>query len=165
MRLFAICPRITKESNRIVVTTARRVQILLLGLLYRRVEIDPTCESISLWSRYAWLFGRQRTIRFAEVTAVTYGYEDLVSDAGYFSYAHDSFDWFTVGLRLRDDTEVHLFNFVGDGTFVNHGPLPDWLYWDDFTFNITGSQEKESRVFVDLLAKLCDVQVVPPRRY
>ena len=165
MRLFAICPRIRKNSGSIIASTAWRVQVVLLGMLYRRVEIEPASKSILMVSRYLWLIRRRRTIRFADVHAVTYGYEDLSGEAAYFSYGHDSFDWFTVGLRLHDDTELHLFNFLGDGTYTNHGPLPDWVYWDEFTFNITGSQEKESRVFVDLLAKMLDVKVVPPRRY
>ena len=82
-----------------------------------------------------------------------------------FSFAHDSFDWFTVGLRLKGDSEFRLFNFIGDGTFGNTGPFPDWLYWDEFAFDFSGSQDKESRVFVDLLSKMIGVKVVPPRLY
>ena len=92
---------------------------------------------------------------------------DLLSSHGDEGWAlaggNDSFDWFTVGLRLADDSELQLFNFIGDGTFSNNGPFPDWLYWDEFAFDLSGSQEKESRVFVDLLCKMIGVRVVPPR--
>jgi hypothetical protein len=60
-------------------------------------------------------------------------------------------------------TLLHLFNFIGDGTFSNNGPFPNWLYWDEFAFDLSGSQEKESRVFVDLLSKMVGVKIVPPR--
>ena len=55
-----------------------------------------------------------------------------------------------------------LFNFIGEGTFANNG-LSDWLYWEQFTFDIGGSQERESRVFVDVLSKMIGASVVPPR--
>jgi hypothetical protein len=68
-----------------------------------------------------------------------------------------------VGLRLQDDKFIHLFFFFGDGTFTNDGPLPDWLYWDDYLFDFTGTQEKESRGFVELLRKMIGVHVEPSR--
>jgi hypothetical protein len=108
-----------------------------------------------------WLICRNRIVRFAEIQGVTYGYEDM-SPASLLSYAHDSYDWFTVGLRLNDNSEMHLFNFIGEGTFANNGPFPDWLYWEQFTFDISGNQEKQSRLFVDVLSKMIGVSVVPP---
>ena len=81
------------------------------------------------------------------------------------SFGRDSFDWFTVGLRLKDDSELRLWNFIGDGTFSNNGPFPDWCYGDEFAFDFSGSQEKESRVYVNLLCKMIGVRVVPPRLY
>lgn len=162
MRLFALCPRIRKDSGRIVATTAWRVRLLLLGTIRREIVIDPIGETISINSRYLWLIRLQRTVPFSEIQAVTYGYEDM-SQGSLLSFAHDSYDWFTVGLRLNSDLEMRLFNFIGDGTFSNNGPFPDWFYWDNFVFDLSGSQENESRVFVDVLSKLIDVEVVPPR--
>ena len=48
---------------------------------------------------------------------------------------------------------------------ADNGPLPDWLYWNEYTFDLSGSQDKESRMFVDLLSKMIGVTVVPPRGY
>lgn len=164
MRLFAICPRIKKHSGRIIATTAWRVRLLFLGTIYRKVVIDAANKTISIFSCYLWLIRLRRAIPFSKVRAVTYGYEDMSPDS-LLSYAHDSYDWFTVGLRFNDDSEMHLFNFIGEGTFSNNGPFPDWMYWEEFVFDITGSQEKESRVFVDVLSKIIGVKVVPPRKY
>ena len=164
MRLLAFCPRIRKESGRVVATTAWRVRLLFLGMLYRRVVIDPTKKRVFVTSRYLWLMRLRRTFRFSDVQAVTYGYEDLSLGAS-ISYAHDSYDWFTVGLRLYDKSEFRLFNFIGDGTFDNIGPFPDWMYWEDFALDLSGSQEKESRVFADVLSRLIGVAIAPPTTY
>ncbi|MHB1037535.1 MAG: hypothetical protein ACYC35_26005 [Pirellulales bacterium] len=80
-----------------------------------------------------------------------------------FSFAHDGLDLFTVGLRLHDDREVPLFRFFGDGEFTNEGIYPDWCYWRDYLFDLSGAQQKESRLFVDLLSKMIGVSVEPPR--
>ena len=163
MRLFSICPRVRKRGGCIVAVTAWRIRLLFLGALYRKTIIDPRNRVISIRSRYLWLISRERQVPFSDIQAVTYGYEDMSTDL--LSYAHDTFDWFSVGLRLRDDSEVRLFNFIGDGTFQNDGPWPDWMYWDEFIFDSSGSQERESRAFVDVLSTIVGVQVVPPRNY
>lgn len=162
--MFAICPRIRKDSGCVIATTAWFVRFLSAGSIYRRVVVDPARASISVHSHYFWVIVRERMIPFAEVESVTYGYEDMALDS-YVSHAHNSHDWFTVGLRLRDNSEFRLFNFVGDGGFNNNGPFPDWCYWDDLAFDFVGGQEKRSRVFVDLLSTLLDVGVVPPRNF
>lgn len=164
MRLLALCPRICKRDECIFVSTAWRASVLSLGTVFRQVVINPRTRKLIITSRYLWLISRSREIPFSAIRAVTYGHEDM-SLGSVFSFAHDSFDWFTVGLRLNDDSELRLFNFIGDGTFVNTGPFPDWLYWDEFAFDFSGSQDKESRVFVDLLCKMIGVRVVPPRLY
>jgi hypothetical protein len=79
------------------------------------------------------------------------------------TWAHDSVDLHSVGVRLRDGDEVHLFYFYGDGTFRNDGPWPDWLYWDHYLFDLSGTQQRESRAFVELLSKLISVSVIPAR--
>lgn len=162
--MFSICPRIRKASGCVIATTAWFVRFLCVGLIYRRVVIDPADASILVRSRYAWFIQRERLITFAEIASVTYGYEDMAIDS-FVSHAHNRHDWFAVGLRLRDDSEFLLFNFIGDGGFTNNGPLPDWCYWGDFVFDIVGSQGKKSRAFVDLLSTLIGVDVVPPRGF
>lgn len=162
MRLLSICPRIRKESDKIIASTAWRIQILSLGAVYREVIVDPKKKRVTISSRYLWTQENKQVVRFREIMAVVYGYEDQ-SLGAMFARAHNSFDTFSVGLRLCDDTDVHLFSFSGEGTFANHGPLPDWWYWEQYALDVAGSQEKESRMFVDLLAHMIDVTVVPPR--
>jgi hypothetical protein len=54
---------------------------------------------------------------------------------------------------------VHLFHFYGEGTFVNNSPFPDWCYWEEYLLDMSGTQESESRTFVDLLQKMLNVPV------
>jgi hypothetical protein len=160
--LFSICPRLSKRNGKLVAATAWRVRILMLGWLYREVIVDPKREALTIYHRYFWAFTGRRRLPFDAIEAVTYGYQDWAAGASW-SWAHDSVDLYSVGLRLRDGDEVHLFYFYGDGTFRNDGPWPDWLYWDDYVFDTSGTQERESRAFVELLSKMMGVSVVPPR--
>jgi hypothetical protein len=161
-RLLSVCPRLSKSKGKLVATTAWRLRILTLGWLYRKVVVDPKRRELTLYRRYFWLFPRRRRVRFERIEAVTYGYQDWALCAS-LSWAHDSLDLFSVGLRLHGGDELRLFYFYGDGTFCNDGPLPDWLYWDEYLFDMSGTQEKESRAFVDLLGKMFGVGVVPTR--
>ena len=164
MRLLAICPRIRKEGGCVVATTARRTRFLSLGTIYRQVIIDPANKMITIRSIYLWIIRLRRIVRFSDVHAITYGYTDMSPDSG-LSFAHDSYDCFEVGLRFKDDSEIRLFSFIGEGTFSNKGPFPNWLYWSEYALDLAGSQEKESRAFVDLLSKMIGVTVVPSRGY
>jgi hypothetical protein len=56
---------------------------------------------------------------------------------------------------------VHLFSFFGDGTFTKDSPLPDWCYWDDFLFDVSGTQEQESRAFAEVLSKMVKAPIEP----
>jgi hypothetical protein len=159
-RILSVCPRVRKRKGKLVATTAWRLRVLTLGWLYRKVVVDPKRKELIISCRYFWLFHRRRRLRFGGVEAVTYGYQDWAAGASW-RWAHDSVDLFSVGLRLYGGQDLHLFYFYGDGTFTNDGPLPDWLYWDDYLFDISGTQEKESRAFVELLAKMIGVSVVP----
>jgi hypothetical protein len=161
-RLFSICPRVSKRGRRLVASTAWRLRLLTLGLLYREVLIDPKKQELLIRRRFFWAFSRRRRIRFQAVEAVTYGYQDWALGASW-TWAHDSVDLFSTGLRLHGGEEVHLFSFYGDGTFTNDGPWPDWLYWEDYLFDMSGTQERESRAFVELLSKMIGVPVIPAR--
>ena len=136
---------------------------MTLGGLYRTVIVDPRKQEVVVFRRYFWAFRRLRRIRFAAVEAITYGYKDLASSS-FLTSPHDSSDLFSVGLRLHNGEEVHLFDFYGDGTFTSDGLLPGWLHGDECLFDWTGTQVRESRAYVELLCKMLAVTVVPPYR-
>ncbi|MEM0925185.1 MAG: hypothetical protein AAGJ83_04035 [Planctomycetota bacterium] len=151
----------SKRGATIIATTARRVRLLSLGGIYRQVAIDPVEQIITIHRRYAWFFRKHCAIGFAEIEAVTYGYEDQAIQG---SFVHESYDCFTVGLRLRDDSEVVLHRFSGEGTLVNETIFPDWLM-QPFGFELVGTQERDSRSYVELVSRLVDVPTIPHRGF
>jgi hypothetical protein len=72
-------------------------------------------------------------------------------------------DNFSVGVRLKDDREIHFFSFLGAGEFHHDETFPDWCYWDEYVFDFAGTQEATSRLLVNLLCKIIGVTVMPPR--
>jgi len=161
-RLFSICPRVGKRKRKLVALTALRLRLLTLGGLYREVIVDPKEEVVRVRRRYLWVFKRAFRIPFGSVRAVTYGYSGTGGPHGWWWGAQDTKDAFRVGLRLSDFREVHLFWFYGDGPFTNYGPFPDWLYWQEYLFDLRGTQETESRTYAEALSRLIGAPVEPP---
>ncbi|MBT5017151.1 MAG: hypothetical protein HON04_00220 [Planctomicrobium sp.] len=163
MRILSACPIVRKQPPGIVVSTAWWWRILFFGLSLRKVTFHLKKEEIRIVSRYLWFFRFRKRYRFGKVKAITYGYSNWNSGSTW-STAHDSLDQFSVGLQLNNDDEVRLFNFVGEGTFVNNSNLlPDWLFWDEYAFDLSGTQEGESKAFAELLSKLLNIPIVRPR--
>jgi hypothetical protein len=160
--LFSLCPRLGKRKGKLVASTPLRLRVLSLGALYREVVIDPKQEVVRVRRRALWFFKRAIRIPFGSVRAVTYGYADSGAPAGWRWGAYKTKEAFRVGLRLSNFQEIHLFWFYGDGPFTNYGPLPDWLYWQEHLFDVSGTQETESRVYAEVLSRLIGAPVEPP---
>ena len=161
LKFLSLGPRISKCERRLILTTGRGLRVISLGMWHRRVVVDVEQKVITVHSRYLWFLNRTKRISFPSIVAVTYGYSDW-SPGGYLSWTYDSLDVFTVGLRLHGEEEIGLFDFVGDGTFVNDGPWPDWMCWPEYVFDLSGTQERDSKALVDLLCKILGVRVQPP---
>jgi len=157
---LSVCPRVRKVHGSLIAVTAWTMRILTFGLVNRKVKIDPKKQEVTISKRHLWVYPKRKRIPFDHIAAVTYVYEDAAPFASW-SWAHDSFDVFSTGLRLHGGKHVHLFHFFGDGTFRNDGPLPDWMYWEDFLFDTSGTQEQESKRFVNVLSKMIGVEVEP----
>jgi hypothetical protein len=158
-RLLSITPRITAGPNGLTATTSLVAQMLTLGARFRRVRIDTAERTVAVDDRSWWFRRQSRVILFDEVGAVSYGYEEW-SLSGNFS-ARDPIDRFLVGLKLKWGEEVRLFWFVGDGTFHNDGPFPDWFYWKEIAFDVSGTQEQESRMFARALGRILQAPLGP----
>ncbi|MBI3413853.1 MAG: hypothetical protein HY043_00825 [Verrucomicrobia bacterium] len=158
--LLSFCPRIEATQDTLSASTSWLVRFLSLGLFLRRVTVDRSAQSVTIERRLCWFFFKSRSIEFRHIAAVTYGYEDIALSAS-FTSTHDSTDLFIVGVLLVNREEVSLFKFLGDGTFTNDGPLPDWWYWEEYLTDWSGTQEKESRLFAQLLSKVIGVPLAP----
>jgi hypothetical protein len=157
---LSICPRIHKEGGQLIASTAWFLRILSLGLGLRKVIVDPHKKVVLITGRWFWFFTTRRKVPFRFIQSITYRYSDVNPEA-WWTWAHDSTDVFSAGLKLVDGERIHLFRFYGDGTFTNTGPLPDWVYWDNYLFDLSGEQEKRSRVYVELLAQMIGVSIEP----
>jgi hypothetical protein len=161
-RLFSIGPRFSKDRGVLRAVTGWRVWLLTLGLANREVIVNPDRQVILIRDRRFWFFPSKKTIKFSHIRAIAYGYSDQ-NDFGALNLARDTFDVFRVGLKLHGDYDnyQHLFRFMGEGSFVNDGPLPDWFYWEDYLFDLEGTQTAESKLFVELLMKMTKARLEP----
>jgi hypothetical protein len=157
-RFLSQCPRVKKSQGRLIATTNWRLLIFTLGLYWHQVVVDPGKQVVLLRRRYAWFFWRGIRIPFRSIKSIDYGYQELNPAAGW-AWSYDSADWYTVRLRLNSGKELHLFHFHGDGHFTNDGPLPDWFYWPEYATDMCGTQERESRLFVEVVSKMIGVPV------
>lgn len=162
--LLSLSPRLTRDGERILVRSNLLQRVLTLGVYSRTVWIEPAKSRLRVQTRSWWFRRKRQRISFESIQAVTYDYEDVAFER-MINWAHQAWDSFRVGLRFFDQSELHLFTFFGAGSFTNNGPLPDWCYLTETTFDVTGMQQTESRRLVDLLAKMTGVAVSPSRGY
>ena len=158
LSLLSMGPKISREEGRLVARTSLMGFLSSLTLLHRTVIVDPMKQAISIRRRLFWFFTSRKKIPFERVQSIVYTYDDWNSNTA-FGGSDDSKDCFAVKLKLWSDRLVHLFNFYGEGTFVNNSAFPDWFDWDEYRVDLSGTQESESRMFVDLLQKILNVPV------
>jgi hypothetical protein len=155
---LSVSPRIYKRHGKLVARTSVLACLLCLGLIFRRVTVEPKKAKVFLTRRHFWFFARTQHVPFRFIQAIIYRYGDM-SGTHDLASAGKTFDVFTVGLRLSDLTEVHLFRFLGSGAFVNESCWPDWLYWENYVTDLSGAQEEESRAYVELLRRMIGVEL------
>src|SRR5262245_58312393 len=121
MRLLSVGPRIHDSERKLVASEPLRVRLASLGSYRKTVVVDRDSQTISIERRVGWFFLTRWQIQFHEVQAVTYGYCDLnrPTAADFSNTSDDSYDQFRVGLRLRDGSDIKLFDFEGNGEFQN----------------------------------------------
>ncbi len=156
--LFRLAPRIETEGRSLVASTSFLGFLCSFTLLQRSVRVDVAREEVVLRSRWLWFLVRERRIRFADVASVSYQYSDwnpFTSWGG----TGNPVDCYTISLHLFGQRRqpVHLFRFVGAGVFSNRSGMPDWYYWKEIRHDLVGTQEGESRAYVDALQSLLDV--------
>jgi len=153
MGFLSIAPHLSQSDGKLIARTSPGLKFLTLGFSNRTVTVDPKRRTITIENRPFGLNLEPRVVGFDQIERVTYTYRDWNIMAG-ISRTYDSVDCFTVGLDIAGGKRAHLFRFVGEGAFVNDSHLPDWAYWDEHHFDLTGAQEQESKLFYDLLQKM-----------
>jgi hypothetical protein len=81
--IFSIGPRTRADQGRLVATTAWRYRLLTLGASLRQVIVDSEEKVVRVRRRVLWLFRRRKTIPFAAIKSITYGYDRLLLPQGH----------------------------------------------------------------------------------
>jgi hypothetical protein len=164
-RLLSLTPRIYGGGDWLIATSARRAKILCLFAFARTVTVDRGSAQITISRRSWWVARRLRRIPFARVAKILYSVDDLGLETTW-GQEGNTLDAFRVQLELVDGAIVNLFTFYGEGTLQEGWDtpwwLPDWAWNLQRRFDVYGSQEIDSRHFVDRLQKLLDVPVGRP---
>lgn len=156
-------PRVRVTTTSVVASTGYYAMLFSLASVLRNVRVDRRTQTIAIEDRFGWAFECNREIQFSEVRAVTYGYDDASLLHRTFSVG-GAFDVYSVGLRLYDDEQVHLFRFMGPGTWTHEGLLSDFEEVEPQSDAlVTGSQDGDSLVWAELVSKMVGVPIRPPK--
>ena len=155
---LAISPRVWREGPALHARTRTFYRLLTAFGYDRHLIVDPTSRRVTLTIRRYWAFGSRETLCFDDVTALEYRYASLPTAFGVTLRGlqwTDSVNWYVVSLALRTSREpIVLFRFAGEGA--------EWTGWSggllgDELLDVQGTQEIESREFVDRLRRLLNV--------
>lgn len=162
MSLVEICPSVSEDEDSLVAATSPLVQIATLGVFSRRITIRRHEQAVKITRRLFWFFSRTRQIPFSQITGVTYGYSDMSTSSMSESDGR-RWDWFSVGILLRDRDQVHGFFFIGDGGSHRSGLLEYMPRWIQKLCSTMDRQESQSRHFAESLSKRIGVPIVSGR--
>ena len=133
--------------------------MLTLFTNLRRAEIDPRRRKIRLRRRFLYVFTHSEEIDFGGVSYVDYSYGAIVPAWGwitlYLSEAAivDVLEEFTVAVVTRDGQRHPICVFRGETAACAALPAEDGLP------HLSGTQEPESRQFVDELSTVLGVPI------
>ncbi|MEQ8821251.1 MAG: hypothetical protein RLY93_13505 [Sumerlaeia bacterium] len=149
LSLFSVGPKVWKENHCLCARTSLPFAMMTGGLAWKSMVADPHSRTVTVRHQDLWLIPHKWVVPFHDINEIMYTYKDARPMAGW--GAGDAIDSYSVGLKLQNADVIHLFRWIGEGEFDNSSYLPDWFYWKDFYFDVTGTQQKESLVFFELL--------------
>ena len=160
--LLSIGPVVSRDGTKLKARTSTFFALLTLGANLKLFEADTATRRIHFHRRLFWVFARSWDVAFEEVVEVKYGYENLNPFA--FISADDATDDFFISLEMRDRSSIALFHWIGEGEFTNNTILPDWWFFGETLFDATGTQQKESMTFYEVLTAMLKPRLRPERR-
>ncbi len=146
---LSLGPKVWKEGHALHARSSVVSIVLTLGFWSKWLHVCPDQREVIFTHRIFWFIPWTRRFPFNEINDITYTYSNLFP---YFEYsAHDSLDKYTINLELTNWSRVVLFHWIGEGEFSNESYWPDWVYWKEFMFDMTGTQKKESLFFFEII--------------
>ncbi len=150
--LLSIAPDVSIDDlDRLIATSAMLVQLLTLFSYARAVTVDRQRRVISVETRFLWFARTTKTLRFDEVSHLSYEYSSLPTSFG-FTGVTDRVEDFRVGLVRHDGETTHLFTFAGEGQGATG--LVGVLLDGDSLIDWAGTQEQSSLSYVEMLMKV-----------
>ena len=151
--LLSIGPKVWSEGHVLCARTDLITIFTRLGIYWISFRADIPARTFHV-TRHYLAFSSTRSLPFDRVRRIIYNYHDTFGFLGWLGAARDSRDHYRIGLETWDDEEIMLFDWVGEGEFRNDSIWPDFVYWKEFAFDMTGTQKKESLLFYDALCAM-----------
>lgn len=156
---LSLQPRVRRQGKQLMVTPSWLLQILTLGAYGLTVHVDGEAGYVYIQLRRFWFFSQARVVSFKQIERICYEYYGLPTSWDIFGRVHDELERFRVSLALRGTEErVHVGSFYGEGAA---GSLATLLMGDDL-FDLAGTQELDSRQFVEQLCALTGATLTGP---
>ena len=157
---LAVSPRVWRDGPVLHARTRGRHRLLTAFAYDRHLIVDPTLRQITLTVRRYWVSVSSETHDFDDVAALEYRYARMPTEIGMTLQGGqwtDSVNWYVVTLVLRTARDpVTLFRFAGEGS---EGTGWSGTILGDDLVDLEGTQEVESREFVNTLRRLLKVPV------
>jgi hypothetical protein len=163
LSFLTLRPSVREDGRSLVIKTGFLARLCSLFLRLRRVEVLPDLREVRIVRRMGYLLKSAETLSFDDIWYVDYSFGAFGTSWGWTAGGygrHDQVETFSVSLVTRDERPHYVCSFRGEGA-VGTG----WtgvLLGDDDWLDLSGTQEAESRKFVDYLARLIGVSVGKP---
>lgn len=156
--LLVARPRLRFGPDELVVVTSWIVRLISAFSYNMEIRANRRAQVVFLEETKFWFLLKRRVVRFRDIDHVKYSFRDAPTSWDLLGRIHDTVESFTVGLALKDSTEViAVARFAGEGAA---GGVSTWLLGDDL-LDLEGTQADDSRRFVEELCKILDVSLGP----
>lgn len=146
-------PKISRKGPMLVIQTCWRTSLFTLGARKRRVELDAGRRIVRIHDRRWWVAVSGQVIPFDRIEEVVFACRNA-NDTSWTAGAGEDY---ILGLKVPPQRHtLILFNLQGDGSFVNDGPWPDWMYAEEIAAGalVPNSRDDEARNVADVLARM-----------
>ena len=136
---YVMQPKVRLEENQLVACTSFFVQLICLFSYCKVVCADKSRQTLTIKTRFLWLFSKIRTIPLSRIREIDYSYRYFPLQWDFWRGVSERFERFIVSVELVSPPEnVKLFSFSG---YENEGLI----------FYFKGSQDSTSKSYIDLL--------------
>ena len=160
---FTLRPSIRETKSSIIIKTGFLTKLYTLFFYTQKIEIIPSIRKIKISKTFAWVFPVYNQLDFDDVWYIEYAFKSSGTDWGYTSSGYknlDEMEKFSILLVTKNEKKHFVCSFSGEGA-VSTGWSGILIGHDDI-IDYEGTQENESKQFVEYLCKILDVTLGKP---